>query len=104
MAAPHVRAYFNDGNAMLLTAAGVLFSGYQLWHAMNPKSRKVTVDETDITKAQQKSTASTFAFGDGKFEITSPIVGILILLISLVALYFFLTFVYSIEVMPLNGL
>lgn len=88
---------------MLLTAAGVLFAGYQLWHAMNP--RFVTKKpEGDATRTAASDTNSTLSFGDGKFEVTSPMVGIAILVISLGALYFFLTFVYAIEVMPIGAI
>lgn len=85
---------------MFLTSAGVLFAGYQLWHAMNPRPVKIAKSDADGDAATTPETTSTLSFGDGKFEVTSPIVGILILMIALGSLYFFLTFVYSIEVMP----
>ncbi|MBB5720746.1 hypothetical protein FHS72_000350 [Loktanella ponticola] len=90
---------------MLLTAAGVLFAGFQLWHTMRRQTqvRLKRADETDATPLAHDTT-SKLSFGDGKFEVTSPIVGILILMISLGALYLFLSIVYSIDVMPLTGL
>lgn len=87
---------------MFLTSAGVLFAGYQLWHAMHPRPVNIVKAEADADAPTVPETTSSVSFGDGKFEVTSPIVGILILMIALGSLYFFLTFVYSIDVMPLT--
>ena len=61
-------------------------------------------DDRPVLKGVEEATADTTSarsFGEGKFEVTSSVVGIAILVISLGALYMFLTFVYQVEVMPL---
>lgn len=73
---------------MVLTTAGVLLAAYQLFHALH--WRKPGEAGTD--------TGSKLAFGGGKFEAQSSIVGLMILAISLGALYLFLNFVYKVEI------
>ena len=91
---------------MFMSLAGILFAGYQLWHSLNVSTRRLAVADKTAQGASDAAPASTdskISFGDGKFEVTSPIVGILILVISLGALYFFLTFVYAVDMVSVTA-
>ncbi len=88
---------------MFMSTAGIVFAGYQLWRSFGGVDQRLQTQKADEQDAQGNQTSSTIAFSNGKFEVTSPIVGILILVISLGALYFFLTFVYQVDLVSVGG-
>lgn len=89
---------------MFMSTAGILFAGYQLWRSFDGLQKRAPLAEGETAAAPHPEQAnSTVSFDKGKFEVSSPVVGILVLVISLAALYMFLNFVYQIDVVPVGA-
>jgi hypothetical protein len=74
------------GLVVAVVISGISFSGLQLWRASNLSSI---------------STDSTIEIAAQKIKVTSSVVGVIVLTISIVFLYFFLVEVYRVKVVDL---
>jgi len=72
---------------MVVVLSGIFFSGYQIWKSSSIK---------DI------SSDSTIELSIQKIKVTSSVVGVIVLAISIVFLYFFLIEVYRIKVVDMS--
>jgi len=88
---------------MFMSTAGIVFAGYQLWRSFDGLGNRAPTAAGEAPAPQPAQANSTVSFDKGKFEVSSPVVGILVLVISLGALYMFLNFVYQIDVVPVGG-
>ena len=72
---------------IVVVLSGVLFSGFQIWKASNT---------SDITSE------SSIELSIQKIKVTLSVVGVIVLSISIIFLYFFLIEVYRINVVDMS--
>jgi hypothetical protein len=87
---------------ILLVLAGVYFSGIQFHRSLDKKrakvgADKVTADQEVTQVVPEKSEVTEITASIKGIRVSSPVLGVLILVISLAFFYLYLSFVYPIQ-------
>lgn len=90
------------GLVVLVVAAGIVFSAYQLWKGVGPAAAPGLVGAPEAN-TRDASPASDVEVSLSKIRITSTVIGIIVMVISIAFFYIYTKELTSIHVVGISG-
>ena len=84
-------------SVLVLVFVGICFSGIQFYKSILPSGKKETLEPAESSQTGGSPVSSEVEFSVKGIKVTSPVLGVIILVISLAFFYLYLVYVYPIQ-------